>query len=188
MPQLLTDSRLNPVPSFSPEIKPQRKNRVKSRRIVLRKSTAGLAIAYTANHYPAPTATLSIPVSSAGQLLDPMRTDLKIGARIRQLATYRDGWFNPDSIGASPQAIQDAEKFVSLLDFRNLHNPYISLSEDGEINFWWNLPNFRLDLGIFGDGTYVYYARLSDGQEIAQDGVPINMPLPVEIMEQLQKQ
>ena len=37
--------------------------------------------------------------------------------------------------------------------------PHISLATDGEINFFWNLVNFRLDLGFFGDGTYSYYGE-----------------------------
>lgn len=84
----------------------------------------------------------------------------------------------------SQHAIKDALKFISLLDSA-IPSPQISAIDDGEINFWWNLPNIRIDLGMYGNNKYSYYARLSNGIEIMADNIPISYPLPSLLLTQL---
>lgn len=135
---------------------------------------------------PAPTALFRIPSKSAGQIMGKNRNDLKALGRLRELAIYKDGWAGPDSFAASKKAIADAEIFIRAIDFQEILPPYISLAQDGEINFWWDFPGVRMDLGIFGDGTYVYYARL-DALELADDGISVSQPLPENILNKLKK-
>ena len=66
--------------------------------------------------------------------------------------------------------------------FPTVKEPFITLASDGEINFLWILPNFRLDLGIYGDGSYSYYGKTSGGEEFIADETPIDENLPEEIL------
>jgi hypothetical protein len=84
----------------------------------------------------------------------------------------------------SPEAIADAERFVNTLDVSNIWQPYISFIDDGEVNFWWDYP-IRLDLGMYGDGTYSYYASFEDKSELFGDNIPVSESLPTKILENL---
>jgi len=79
--------------------------------------------------------------------------------------------------------VNDAEQFVgSFLHDEGIEKPIISLAADGEIAFLWALPDFRLDLGFYGDGTYSYYGRSSTGKDFMSDEEPIDTPLPEEVL------
>lgn len=81
----------------------------------------------------------------------------------------------------------DAEKFSRLLSFDQVHAPHISLASDGEINFLWMLQDFRLDLGFYGDGTYSYYGRTTNGEEFMADDQPFDKALPDKIIQLIRK-
>jgi hypothetical protein len=91
------------------------------------------------------------------QRLNTERADLKIIARIRELGTYPYGWDGVDGKAPSEEAVDEAEKFAwSFLRDEGIEKPIVSLAADGEIAFLWTLPDFRLDLGFYGDSTYSY--------------------------------
>jgi hypothetical protein len=92
-----------------------------------------------------------------------------------------------DGKAPSEEAVDEAEKFAwSFLRDEGIEKPIISLAADGEIAFLWTLPDFRLDLGFYGDSTYSYYGRTSGGREFMSDGESIDAPLPEEIMKLIQ--
>jgi hypothetical protein len=116
------------------------------------------------------------------QRLDIKRIDLKIIARIREIGMYPNGWDNANANAASKKAVDDAENFIRQLLPVNIKEPIISLAADGEINFLWILPDFRLDLGVYGDGSYSYYGKASNGEEFIADVKSIDEKLPNEII------
>lgn len=116
------------------------------------------------------------------QRLDTKRIDLKIIARIREIGMYPNGWDNANANAASKKAVDDAENFIRQLLSVNVKEPIISLAADGEINFLWILPDFRLDLGVYGDGSYSYYGKASNGEEFIADVKSIDEKLPDEII------
>jgi hypothetical protein len=117
------------------------------------------------------------------QILNPERADLKLIARIRELGMYTDGWDGAEAQAPSRSAVNDAEKFArSFLQDDGLKKPIISLAADGEIAFLWALPDIRLDLGFYGDGTYSYYGRSPTGKEFISDDESIGTPLPDELL------
>ena len=115
------------------------------------------------------------------------RAIIQIIARIHKLGSYQDGWDGLDGKAPTRETVKNAEGFARLMLREPIHIPHISLATDGEINFFWNLANFRLDLGFFGDGTYSYYGENTDGREFMADDEPVNKPLPEEIIELLKK-
>jgi hypothetical protein len=121
------------------------------------------------------------------QCLDASRTDSML-ARIRQLALYPHGWDGADGKAPSQAAVRDAECFTHLLAHDDISAPSISLATDGEINFFWMLPHFRLDLGFYGDGTYSYYGTTTTGDEFLADDVSVSTPLPAQILQFIRKQ
>jgi hypothetical protein len=131
----------------------------------------------------AETARSFIPPFVKDQILNPERADLKLIARIREVGMYADGWDGAEGQAASRSAVNDAETFArSFLHDDELTKPIISLAADGEIAFLWALPDIRLDLGVYGDGTYSYYGRSSTGKEYMSDEESIDAPLPDELL------
>lgn len=129
------------------------------------------------------TARTSIASFVKDQILNPDRADLKLIGRIRELGTYADGWDGAEGQAPSGSAVNDAERFGrSLLQDETIEKPIVSLASDGEIAFLWTLPDLRLDLGFYGDGTYSYYGRSSSGKEFMSDSESIGTPLPEELL------
>ena len=77
----------------------------------------------------------------------------------------------------STQAVDDAESFLHTLPVDDIERPHIALSADGEINFYWETARGKLDLGIFGDGTYSYFGEAADGERFFCDDEPVETPL-----------
>lgn len=119
--------------------------------------------------------------------LDVERGDLKAIARIREFSNYVDGWDGDEGIAPSEKAIKQAEAFARLLPFDEIYAPHISLASDGEINFLWNLQDFRFDLGFYGDGRYSYYGRTVSGEEFMADERSVDTTLPDRIIELIEK-
>jgi hypothetical protein len=134
------------------------------------------------------TAQVFIESSAKEQCLDASRIDVQMLARIRQLAIYPHGWDGAEGQAPSQAAVRDAECFTRILVHDDVYAPSISLATDGEINFFWMLPHFRLDLGFYGDGTYSYYGTTTTGDEFLADEVSISTPLPAQILQLIRKQ
>ncbi|MGH8557820.1 MAG: hypothetical protein ACRESZ_10245 [Methylococcales bacterium] len=137
-----------------------------------------------ASYFEADTAKQIISPAVKDQRLNTERADLVSVARIRALATYSQGWDGADGRPPTEATVDDAETFAwLLLRDERIATPIVSLSADGEIAFLWALPTFRLDLGFYGDGTYSYYGRSSNGKEFISDEESIEAPLPEEILQ-----
>ena len=134
------------------------------------------------------TAQVFIESGAKEQCLDASRTDTQMLTRIRQLGIYPHGWDGADGKAPSQAAVRDAECFTRILVHDEIYAPSISLATDGEINFFWMLPHFRLDLGFYGDGTYSYYGTTTDGDEFLADEVAVSTPLPAQILQLIRKQ
>ena len=120
---------------------------------------------------------------AANQVLDRHRQDLTLIAKIHEKSKYVNNWDGNGAKAASLEAINDAETFIwILLKYSIIHSPIISLAADGEINFLWILPGFRLDLGVYGDTTYSYYGKTLNGKEYLADDVDIKQRLPGHII------
>ena len=134
------------------------------------------------------TAQVFIDSDAKEQCLDPNRTDIQMLTRIRQLAIYPHGWDGANGKAPSQAAVRDAECFTRILVHDDVYAPSISLATDGEINFFWMLPHFRLDLGFYGDGTYSYSGTTTAGDEFLADEIPVSTPLPTTILQLIRKQ
>ena len=92
--------------------------------------------------------------------------------KVRSFAVLDDAWDGECAKAPTAKAIQEAEDFIYLLKDRHIldeiKQPIVSLMNDGEINFWWNLPEARFDIGFYGSGIYSYYAKIKD-QEFGED-------------------
>jgi hypothetical protein len=134
------------------------------------------------------TAQVFLESGAKEQCLDSGRIDIQMLTRIRQLGIYPRGWDGADGKAPSQAAVRDAECFTRILVHDDVYAPSISLATDGEINFFWMLPHFRLDLGFYGDGTYSYYGTTTTGDEFLADEVSISTPLPAQILQLIRKQ
>lgn len=139
------------------------------------------------NPYRSDTVNCVVEASFKTPRLDVERGDLKTIARIREFSNYVDGWDGDEGIAPSEKAIKQAEAFARLLPFDEIYAPHISLASDGEINFLWNLQDFRFDLGFYGDGRYSYYGRTVSGEEFMADEQSVDTALPDRIIELIEK-
>ena len=93
-----------------------------------------------------------------------------------------DGDWLPDDVFPSPQAWRDARTFVLNLPKSLAHLPNIGLAADGEINFLWKQGGgLHIDLGLYGSGTFSYYARDEVGREYFEDARSAVDGLPSEV-------
>ena len=85
---------------------------------------------------------------------------------------------DPGASYPTPQAFADAWEFVSRLDLNSYDPPVVNMAGDGEINFFWHRESdgLRVDLGVYGTGTYSYYGRKGD-QEVFADDLPVEKGL-----------
>ncbi|GAW87438.1 hypothetical protein bplSymb_SCF08601P006 [Bathymodiolus platifrons methanotrophic gill symbiont] len=134
------------------------------------------------------TAKIFIKPVASDQVLDVARQDLALLAKIREKSTYSKNWDGNGAQKISKEAINDAETFIRLLlESSTIYSPIISLAADGEINFLWILPNFRFDLGVYGDNTFSYYGKTSDGEEYMADDINVTENLPKYIIDLIEK-
>lgn len=113
----------------------------------------------------------------------PTALDLALEG-VRRLAELDADWDGYNSTAPLQEARDDAEIFAAhnagLLE---MALPHISPASDGEVNFYWKNGRGLLDLGFYGDGTYSFYAEMSDGSEFAGDGLDLQQPLPRELLQ-----
>lgn len=104
--------------------------------------------------------------------------------RIDDLACYGAGWNGPDSIGPTIETVRQAKAFAyQLATLGSIAQPYISVADDGEINFYWNTKSgFQMDLGFTGVSKYSYFAQTLDGREFIEDGADLGDFLPDELI------
>ena len=79
-------------------------------------------------------------------------------------------------------AFDDATEFVNSCVEHALRTPDIGIADDGEVNFLWKHEDIHLDLGFYGDRTFSYYARDTEGKEITADEVPVREGMHAELM------
>lgn len=109
--------------------------------------------------------------------IQPLQT-LPLQKRLSDLCSLPEDQRLPDSDWPTNQAFEDAWKFVTLLPIFMSKLPYISVANDGEVNFGWDNDAMQIDLGFYGDSTYSYFARGNDGSEWLGDDIPVASPLP----------
>lgn len=88
---------------------------------------------------------------------------------VERIKSLKEGWDGNDAEQASEAAVSDAITFIEHFPLSVIHKPVITLAADGEINFFWKLENFSLDLGLYGDGHYSYYGITNDKKEFFGD-------------------
>lgn len=94
-------------------------------------------------------------------------------------------WCGPGSNPPTHKAIADAANFLKMLNNSLLPEPIIAPSNDGEINFFWEKQGGIVDLGLYGNGTYSYYARTTTGEEFFGDDVPVSKMLDREVVKKI---
>lgn len=151
-----------------------------------------LAAALFSTSTPAPaaitryedTALRSAPYAQGVARAAEKREELATVRRIQALADYQAGWNGPDSMAPTRVTVDQAIAFArQLAGLGDIAQPYISLADDGEINFYWKTPaGFTMDLGFTGTSQYSYYAETKEGREFIEDGAELGQPLPAELI------
>ena len=109
---------------------------------------------------------------------------LRILSRLNQLRTTPPEERGPLAEWPTEQAFTDARNFAVRMPTPLRALPHVSLADDGEVNFAWTKESLYLDLGFYGDDTFSFYGRNSDGEESLGDDIPVNQDWP-EALKQL---
>ena len=88
----------------------------------------------------------------------------------------------PESTWPICQAFDDANLFIRRSTLNSIPTPEIKLADDGEINFLWTGTGVHVDLGLYGTGTFSYFARGNDGKRFHGECVSASEGLPQEIV------
>jgi len=100
-----------------------------------------------------------------------------------------ESWDEEEDLHPNEMSITQAVKFMELLP-EKIKKPHLSHRPygDEEVAFYWVFDGFYMELDVYPDGTYGYLAR-TDGwkKEIYGNDIPIETPLPEEIIEWLKE-
>ncbi len=85
------------------------------------------------------------------------------------------------------KACEEAEQFIRSLPLSVILSPKIYFAHDGEINFLWKRQDdgLHVDLGLYGNGTYSYFATNNNKEELMEDAANISQGLPDKLVEML---
>ncbi len=100
--------------------------------------------------------------------------------RMKELRDITEKDCSSDVQWPTAQAFEEAEEFIRLLPISDIPVPKIYMAHDGDINFLWKRKDdgLHIDLGLYGDGTYSYYATNNGEQEFMDDAVKVSKGLP----------
>lgn len=101
--------------------------------------------------------------------------------RLSELQSRPEAERWPGAEWPTEAAFKDAISFIDRLPVPLSEAPYISLADDGEVNFAWAQEGMLIDLGFYGSGTYSFYARGQDGEKWFGDDISVMSPLPKEL-------
>ena len=107
--------------------------------------------------------------------------------RLKELRNIAEEDHSSDVQWPTDRAFEEAEEFIRLLPIPDIPVPKIYMAHDGDINFLWKRKDdgLHIDLGLYGDGTYSYYATNNDEQEFMDDAVKVFEGLPDSLVEML---
>jgi len=100
---------------------------------------------------------------------------------INSYQSYPLNWDGYDGIAPSAETINDTLSFIAKLPY-GVIEPRPGVSGDGEVSLFWENDDIYIDIGFLGDGTYVLYARDSQGIEYFKDSVDLSGPLPTALL------
>src|SRR5271165_2604107 len=90
--------------------------------------------------------------------------------------------FLPGSTAPTDAAFEDAKSFVLTLPLAKIKSPAIHVASDGEVNFQWSGPDFKIDLGFYGNGKFSYYAAKAGQTPIIGDEVLVDSGLSQDLI------
>ena len=88
----------------------------------------------------------------------------------------------PPAKWPSEQAFSDAYDFILNIPLSQISSPIVSLADDGEVNFFWNVDDIYVDLGFYGDGQCSYFAQSKTGKKVYSNAFPTSEGFPSEIL------
>ena len=105
--------------------------------------------------------------------------------RIEILSGHSDGWKGPDSYAPKIEAKRCAlEMLRKLAQARIPRRPLIGLDFEGTFSFSWLDQDVSVDLTVYGDGTYSFFASSAERSASADDE-PITKPLHSKLLSTL---
>lgn len=107
-----------------------------------------------------------------------------IESKIRSYITFEKNW---DGDGGIPCTKEAAEECLTFIHKLKVIPSYTGLSGDGEIGLFFRGTSRFIDIGFRGDGNYSFYSRCYNNIEYFGDNLPINEPIPDDVMKALQK-
>ena len=123
-----------------------------------------------------PSYTINTHYAQTGQQneIDFERSNTDI---VNSYKSYPLNWDGYDGIPPSAETISNALLFIEKLPY-GVIEPRPGVSGDGEVRLFWENDDIYIDIGFLGDGTYVFYARDSQGIEYFKDSIDLHSPLP----------
>ena len=92
----------------------------------------------------------------------------EVSDRMVALSEKQDGWKGPDSLSTLPLAFEYANHLLWKLAIDGIdRRPTVGLDYEGTFSFAWSDGNLSIDLTVYDDGTYSYFA--TDGVRSATE-------------------
>jgi len=96
----------------------------------------------------------------------------EVSDRIAALSDKKDGWKGPESLGASPLSLQHANHLLRKLAAEGIdRRPSVGLDYEGTFSFTWSEGSLNIDLTVYDDGTYSYFATDGSRSVMSDDSL-----------------
>ena len=83
----------------------------------------------------------------------------EVSERLAILSEKQDGWKGPESQGAMPLAFEYANRMLRKLAVEGIdRRPSVGLDYEGTFSFSWSGGDLKIDLTVYDDGTYSFFA------------------------------
>jgi hypothetical protein len=90
----------------------------------------------------------------------------ELSDRMTFLSEKQDGWKGPESLAALPMAFEHANHLLRKLAVEGVDlRPSVGLDYEGTFSFAWSDDRLNVDLTVYDDGTYSFFA--TDGERTA---------------------
>lgn len=128
-------------------------------------------------------------ISSSTDAFVPVGTPLsydgwhfEVSDRMVALSEKQDGWKGPESRRALPLAFEHANHLLRKLAADGIdRRPSVGLDYEGTFSFTWSDGNLGIDLTVYDDGTYSYFATDGVSSATADDAL-VSERLPSQLL------
>lgn len=110
----------------------------------------------------------------------------KAKMRLAVLSEKEAGWKGDESVKLNEEVKAATQTFLeNYFSLGNMKEPFIGLDADGDISLFWKDESIIIDMSVTSEGTYSYYARITNGKSFSVDESGVHETFPPVVLQSL---